>query len=127
LTSKVSHATPLSSRELVDVDLPTVTIIVERLAIMGTSEMAPEPILRAALHVMFWAAVTTRNWTLNDDVSRRQINDLWEAIHEIPDLLCRWRDDSEAALLSYLDEYDGQWPSPRLHAIYLRVRNDPSA
>ena len=94
---------------------------------MGTSAMAPEPTLRAALHVLFWSAITTRNWTLNDDVSRRQINDLWEAVHEIPDLLCRWRDDSEAELLRYLDEYDGKWPSPRLHAIYLRARNNQSA
>ena len=57
--------------------------------------LAPEPILRAALRVVFVAAYTTRNWALNEDISRKQIYDLWEAIHEIPDLITRWRDDEE--------------------------------
>ena len=79
---------------------------------------APPSILRAALRVLFVCSYTTRNWTLNDDVSRKQINDLWEAVHEIPDLLCRWRNDAEAELLNYLDEYNQRWPSPNLRAIY---------
>ena len=80
--------------------------------------LAPEPVLRAALRVLHVAAYTTRNWTLADEVSRRQINDLWEAIHEIPELLTRWRPDAEGELLRYLDEYDYLWLSPKLRAIY---------
>jgi hypothetical protein len=53
----------------------------------------------------FMCAVYTRNWTLSDQVSRKQINDLWEAVHEIPDLLTRWRDDGEDEIRMYLREY----------------------
>lgn len=80
--------------------------------------LAPEPILRAALQVVFVASYTTRNWMLDDRVSRRQINDLWEALHEIPDLVTRWRDNAEKELLMYFAEYDAKWPEPRLRSIY---------
>jgi hypothetical protein len=80
--------------------------------------LAPEPILRAALQVVFVAAYTTRNWTLDDQVSRKQINDLWEALHEVPDLVTRWRDNAEKELLMYFEEYDAKWPEPRLRTIY---------
>jgi hypothetical protein len=85
---------------------------------MLTRQLAPEPILRAALRVVFVAAYTTRNWTLADEVTRKQINDLWEALHEVPDLVTRWRDDAEEELLRYFDEYDAKWAEPRLRAIY---------
>lgn len=84
------------------------------------SPLAPEPILRAALFVVHVAACTTRNWTFSDQVSRQQIHDLWEAIHEVPDLVTRWRSDAEVELLGYFDEYDRKWPSPRLRAMYQR-------
>jgi hypothetical protein len=80
--------------------------------------LAPEPILRAALRVVFVAAYTTRNWTLDDQVSRQQINDLWECVHNVPDLVCRWRDDAERELLRDLDGYNERWPEPRLREIY---------
>jgi|GEM_PF-1612956 len=87
---------------------------------LGRTQMAPEPILKAALYVVHHAAYTTRNWTLTDEWPRQQINDLWEAIHEIPSLLTRWRSDAEQELLMYLDEYDRKWPSPRLREMYRR-------
>ncbi len=71
--------------------------------------LAPEPILRAALRVLHVAAYATRNWTLAEEaVARQQINVLWEAIHEIPDLIKRWRGDEESLkeLKMYLREYD---------------------
>ena len=80
--------------------------------------MAPERIMTGALRVLHVAGYTTRNWTLSDTVSRKQINDLWEAIHEIPDLLKRWRPDAEAELMMYLREYDEKWPEPNLKAIF---------
>lgn len=82
--------------------------------------LAPEPILRAALYVVHVAAYTTRNWTLTDGWSQRQVNDLWEALHEVPDLVTRWRPNAERELLMYLDEYDRKWPSPRLREMYQR-------
>jgi hypothetical protein len=80
--------------------------------------LAPEPILRAALRVVHVAAYTTRNWTFTDEVPRKQIYDLWEAIHEIPSLVVRWRTDAEEELFMYFDEYDRKWPEPRLRETY---------
>ena len=80
--------------------------------------------MQAALEVMFMCAYTTRNWTLDDSISRKQINDLWEAVHEIPSLLTRWRADAEAELLMYFEEYDSKWPSPALRSRYLQVRDE---
>lgn len=57
--------------------------------------LPPDNILRGALHVPFISAVYTRNWTLSHEVSRKQINDLWEAVHEIPDLLTLWHEGGE--------------------------------
>lgn len=80
--------------------------------------LAPEPILRAALCVVHVAAFTTRNWAPGEEVSRKQIYDLWEALHEVPSLVTRWRPDAETELLRYFDEYDRKWPTPRLRRIY---------
>jgi hypothetical protein len=86
-------------------------------------ESPPGAILKAALEVLFLCAVWTRNATLDDSVSRKQINDMWEAIHEIPSLLTRWRSDAESELLRYLEEYDEKWPSPKLKERYFQIRN----
>jgi hypothetical protein len=79
------------------------------------SPLAPEPIVRASLRVLFVAGVHTRNWTLNDDVSRRQLNVLWEALHEVPSLLARWPGDEPGLreLRMYCAEAD--WMIPELH------------
>ena len=89
--------------------------------------LAPEPILRAALRVVHVAAYTTRNWTLSETVSRKQIHDLWEAIHEIPDLIMRWRGDDESLkeLRMYLQEYDQRWGFPKLEEIFDQALHDP--
>ena len=86
------------------------------------ASLAPDPILRAALRVLYIAGCTTRNWTLpgNEGVSRRQVNALWEAIHGIPDLLQRWGDDEASLkeLRAYLREYDERWDSPKLGRVF---------
>ncbi len=91
------------------------------------NQLAPEPILRAALRVLHVAAYTTRNWTIADGVSRKQIYDLWEAIHEIPDLIKRWRSDEESLreLRTYLQEYDQRWDSPKLEQIFDQALGNP--
>jgi hypothetical protein len=93
---------------------------------MATRQLAPEPILRAALRVVFVASYTTRNWTLDEEVSRKQINDLWEALYNVPDLVCRWHDRAERELLMYFDEYDAKWPEPRLRAIFDQALGEAS-
>ncbi len=80
--------------------------------------LAPEPILRAALHVVYVAAYTTRNLTYADGWPRQQVYDLWEALHEVLSLVTRWRPDAERELLMYFDEYDRKWPAPRLREMY---------
>jgi len=80
--------------------------------------LAPEAILRAALHVLHIAGCATRNGTFPDGWSRQQVNDLWEALHPVPGLLTRWRPDAEQELFLYFDEYDAKWPAPRLRAMY---------
>jgi hypothetical protein len=80
--------------------------------------LAPEPVLRASLRVLFVSAYTTRNWTLAPDPPVAKINALWEAIHVIPDLLGRWRPDAERELLGYLDEYDARYPDLHLRTLY---------
>ena len=88
--------------------------------------VAPDRILRASLRVLHVAAYTTRTWTLESSiqVSRSQINDLWEAIHEIPFLLYHWRGD-EDELFGYFDWYDSRWPEPRLRDIYEQAKQAP--
>ncbi len=93
-----------------------------------STPLAPEPILRAALRVLHVAGYTTRNWTLGEKevVPRQQVNALWEAIHEIPDLIKRWRGDEESLreLRMYLQEYDQRWPFPKLEEIFDQALND---
>ena len=90
-------------------------------------QLAPEPTLRAALRVLHVAAYTTRNWTLSGDIPRKQINDLWEAIHEIPDLVKRWDRpaECEAELKMYLREYDAKWRTPKLEEIFEKALRHP--
>ncbi len=61
-------------------------------------ELAPEPVLRAALDVLGQACVFVRNATLAPDVSVKMINDLMEAIHDIPFQLKTW-DEARIDLL----------------------------
>ena len=84
----------------------------------STSAVAPQAALVAALQVLHVAGYTTRNWTLDNRVSRAQINDLWEALHEVPSLLCRWHEGAQRELEMYFDEYDQKWPEPQLRAIF---------
>ncbi len=93
-----------------------------------SNSLAPETVLRAALRVVHVAAYTTRNWALNDAISRRQIYDLWEAIHEIPDLLMRWQGDEESMreLRISMREYDQRWSSPKLEQVFDQSLHDPS-
>jgi hypothetical protein len=86
--------------------------------IMLTRQLAPEPILRGALRVVFVASYMTRNWAADETVSRRQIYDLWEALHVVPDLVCRWHEGAMTELLRYFDEYNQRWPEPRLRVLF---------
>lgn len=57
---------------------------------------------------------------MNDGISRKQIHDLWEAIHEIPDLIKWWQGDEESLreLRMHLQEYNQLWDFPKLEEIF---------
>jgi len=86
------------------------------------SQLAPEPVVRGALRVLFLAGCYTRNWTLEADPPVGKINALWEALHEIPDLLCRWRPDAETQLRRYLLEFDESHAGSDLQGCYEQAR-----
>jgi|GEM_PF-5490789 len=80
---------------------------------------APPHILFAALKALHCAAYTTRNWCLDETISRKQIGDLWEVMHEVPDILTRWRgEETERELHMYLKVYTEKWKQPNLQAYY---------
>lgn len=86
---------------------------------MLKESLAPAHIMRASLRVLYFAAFTTRNWALDEGISRQQIYDLWEAVHDVPSTLLHWREGfSEEWILSHLREYNERWPRPQLRAIY---------
>ncbi len=91
-------------------------------------QFPPEPMLYASLQVLYVAAYTTRNWTtsLQQDVPQEQINDLWEALHEIPRLLTCWgtsypEKDYEKEVLRYLREYKMKWDTPDLEDRFVQA------
>jgi hypothetical protein len=65
---------------------------------------------------LHWATVYCRNYTLQDSPSSKQINDLMEAIHEIPMMLFRWQEDKLDEIKLHLECFDSsKWEgSPNL-------------
>ncbi len=93
-----------------------------------SNSLAPEPIRRAAVRVLHVAVETIRNWTLGEEVvPKPQIYALWEAIHELPDLVTRWHgEESLRELRMYLQEYDRRWSFPKLEETFDKALDDPS-
>jgi hypothetical protein len=89
-----------------------------------SQNLAPEDITRGALRVLYVAALTTRNWTLSDEISRKQLNDLWESLHEVPNLLMRWdgTPEMEKELESYFAEYTKKWKTPDFVSMYKQYK-----
>ena len=68
--------------------------------------LAPEPVMRAALDVLGHACVFVRNATLAPDASVKMINDLMEAIHDIPFQLKTWNNERIDTLRLHLRCFD---------------------
>ena len=69
--------------------------------------IAPEPILKAALMTLHWATVFARNWTCCPDVPVKMVNDLMDAIHDVPSILLHWNDEhSFDMLIMHLSCFD---------------------
>jgi hypothetical protein len=55
-------------------------------------QQAPQAVLAAALFTLHRALVHCRNVTLSPKIDRRQeVNEIMEAIHEVPDFLANWQ------------------------------------
>lgn len=54
--------------------------------------IAPDPILRAGLDTVSWACIYARNQSLNENCNVKELNEVMEAIHEVPRMLMSWSD-----------------------------------
>lgn len=68
----------------------------------------PEPILHATLATLHHATVACRNWTLRKDVPIQMVNDLMEAIHEVPAFLADWDRHSVDEISLHLSGFDAK-------------------
>jgi hypothetical protein len=69
--------------------------------------IAPEPILKAGLMTLHWATVFARNWTYSPDVPVKMVNDLMDAIHDVPSQLMHWNEGhSFHMLIQHLSSFD---------------------
>lgn len=91
---------------------------------------APDPAMRAALAVLYQAAIDARlmgyEGAERGMSARRteQLADLMDAIHDIPVLLGRWEDCDESLLIAMLEHYDAKWtPTVRLAETYTSTRS----
>jgi hypothetical protein len=70
------------------------------------NSIAPEGVLRAALDVIGLACVFVRNSTLHESCSVKMLNDLMEAIHDVPHQLVTWDDERLELLRLHLRCFD---------------------
>jgi len=84
-------------------------------------QQVPKDVLAAALYTLHWALVYCRNITISPSVdSRRQVNEIMEATHEIPDFLANWHLHSLDELRLHLNCFDSsKWVgAPNLTKIF---------
>ncbi len=73
--------------------------------------LAPEQILRAGNDTVSWACIFCRNQTLNPATPIKMINDLMEAIHEVPRMLVDWKRHDIAEVRLHLSCFRAAaWP-----------------
>lgn len=73
--------------------------------------IAPEPILRAGNDTVSWACIFCRNQSLGNTVSAKMVNDVMEAIHEVPRMLVDWECHDLAEVRLHLSGFQvSRWP-----------------
>jgi len=84
---------------------------VAQLSTLGSMSIAPEPILRAGNDTVSWACIFCRNQSLASTVSAKMINDVMEAIHEVPRMLVDWDRHDLAEVRMHLAGFTAsRWP-----------------
>ncbi len=82
------------------------------MSLVFMQDFAPPHVMRAGLDTVSWLCVYARNKSLNDQADIRELNDLMEAVHEVPRMLMRWSPDQLKRLRIHLgcfhsDRYPG--------------------
>jgi hypothetical protein len=86
-------------------------------------KIAPEPILRAGNDTISWACIFCRNQSLASTVSTKMINDIMEAIHEVPRMLIDWERHDLAEVRMHLAGFQAsRWPGAPDLALYFDQR-----
>ena len=88
-------------------------------------EIAPTPILRAGLDTVSWACIYGRNQTLQNDCDIKKINELMEAVHEVPRMLMSWTPDRLRELRIHLGCFtSSRYPGAPDLVAYFDSRHD---
>lgn len=73
--------------------------------------IAPEPILRAGNYAVSRACIYCRNQSLGNSIPAKMVNELMEAIHEVPRMLVDWDRHNLTELRTHLGCFRAsQWP-----------------
>ncbi len=81
--------------------------------------IAPETVLRAGLRVTSWGMVWCRKWALEGSASRRQVAELMDALHEVPNMLQDWDGHDVDEIRLHLGCYNaGRWGGPDLKSMF---------
>ncbi len=73
--------------------------------------IAPEPILRAGLDTVSWACIYARNQSLNENCNVKELNEVMEAVHEVPRMLMSWSDTRLREVRTHLGCFSsGRYP-----------------
>ena len=71
--------------------------------------IAPERELRAGLWLLYLATAHARNLARDEKVPAKKIEDLMEAINDLPNLLMNWEEFDEREVMARLSTYDDRW------------------
>ena len=67
---------------------------------------APEAVIEAVLVTLKYATVYCRNYTLQSGSQLQQINEIMEAIHDLPDQMYNWEQDGLKKIRLHLRCFD---------------------
>ena len=85
--------------------------------------IAPEPILKAGNDTVSNACIWVRFHTYREGLPMRMINEIMDAIHEVPRMLIDWRPDSLEFLRSHLACFNlARWPEGPNLLMYFETR-----
>lgn len=59
---------------------------------VSLQEFAPSYVMRAGLETISWLCIYGRNKSLSSECEIKEMNDLMEAVHEVPRMLMSWNE-----------------------------------